>query len=124
MKQILHTSVWALFAQHRDLRIVLPARALSMLGDQVTLVVLLLRIGERLTALHVTVLLMAFALPLFALAPLAGRIVDEHDSRRVLVAAGCVQVAASIALVLSPNFVLTIGAVLVLQAGQAVSAPA
>lgn len=125
MKDLLHESPGnvALLRRHRDLRIVLPARALSTLGDQVTLVVLILWIGEHHAPLHVTALLTAYALPLFALAPIAGRLVDEYDSRLVLVGASLLQVGASIVIVLSGGFALTIAAVLVLQAGQAVSSP-
>lgn len=125
MKTLLHNSDGglALLRRYRDLRIALPARALSTLGDEVTLVVLMLWIAEHHTPLHVTALLTAYALPLFTLAPIAGRIVDEYDSRVVLIGAGLVQVGASIALVFTAGFAMTIAAVLVLQAGQAVTAP-
>lgn len=120
MKQTLHRSTGpvGLFTRHRDLRLVIPARTLSVLGDRITLVVLLLRVADTGGPLHATALLVAFALPLVALAPLAGRIADEHDSRTVLVCAGAVQVAASAGLVLAPGFVAIVAAVLVLQAGR------
>lgn len=113
-----------MLTRHRDLRVVIPARTLCVLGDQITLVVLLLRVSATGEPRHATVLLVAFALPLVALAPLAGRIVDGYDSRVVLIGAGTVQVVASTGLMLAPGFEATIGAVLVLRAGQAVSQPA
>lgn len=111
-----------LFA-HRDLRLVLPARALSFFGDSVALVVLSLLVAESGEQAELAILLAAFGAPLFLLAPLAGRIVDEFDSRVVLVAAGAVQVVASLGLVLSDGFVAMIGWVVLLQSGQAVTGP-
>ncbi|MEJ7774680.1 MAG: hypothetical protein WKF72_07685, partial [Nocardioidaceae bacterium] len=77
-------SVWS----HRDMRLVLPARALSFFGDSIAFVVLSLRISESEQPALMTLLFIAFALPLFALSGVAGRLVDEHDSRRLLVGAG------------------------------------
>jgi MFS family permease len=109
---------------HRDMRIVVPARAISFLGDSITFVVLLLRVSEADQPLRLTALLAAFSLPLFAMTPIAGRIVDEFDSRTVLVVAGAVQAAASLALALSPSFAALLAAMVVLQTGQSITAPA
>lgn len=108
---------------HRDMRLVLPARALSFLGDSVALVVMSLAVADSGSPAQMTILLIAFGLPLFALAPIAGRIVDEYDSRTVLVLAGSLQVLASAGLVLSGGFVALIGFVLLLQCGQALTGP-
>jgi MFS family permease len=109
---------------HRDMRIVVPARAVSFLGDSITFVVLLLKVSEAEQPIRLTVLLAAFSLPLVVMTPIAGRIVDEFDSRTVLVVAGSVQVAASLALALSSTFAGLVAAMVVLQTAQSVTAPA
>jgi MFS family permease len=109
---------------HRDMRLVVPARALSFLGDSVTFVVLLLKVSEDGQPIRLTVLLAAFSLPLFVMTPIAGRIVDEFDSRYVLVAAGTVQAGASLAMALSPTFIGLVSAMLVLQTAESITAPA
>lgn len=131
MKQSLHESVdapslWAV----RDLRIALPARALSVMGDTITVAVLALAVSEGGDAARLTALFMAFGAPVLLLAGVAGRLADRHDSRRVLVAGGLLQAAASLGLVLGPDlgstagFAVTLALVAVLQAGQAVTGPA
>lgn len=125
MKQQLHTrSALRLFVRHPDLRVAVAARTLSVLGDKVTLVVLLLHVAQVGEPMDATVLLTTFALPVFALAPLAGRIVDEYDSRTVLVSAAALQLVASVGVVVAPGFEALIASVLLLQAGQSVSIPA
>ncbi|MGI8888674.1 MAG: MFS transporter [Nocardioidaceae bacterium] len=106
------------------MRLVVPARAVSFFGDSLAFVVLSLRIAESDEPARMTSFFIAFSLPLFLLAGVAGRIVDEHDSRTLLVAAGCLQVVASVGLVLAPNFVALLAGVMVLQVGQAVTGPA
>lgn len=112
-------TVWS----HADMRIVLPARAISALGDSVTLVALSVRIAQSAQPAQMTALLVAFATPVFALSGVAGRLVDAHDSRRLLVAAGLVQVAGSLGLVWGPNFGAVLAFVVLLQIGQAVTGP-
>lgn len=70
-----------------------------------------------------TLFFIAFSLPLFALSSVTGRIVDEHDSRHLLVAAGSLQVVASCGLVWGPNVWAILGFILLLQAGQSVTNP-
>ncbi|MDQ3308198.1 MAG: MFS transporter, partial [Actinomycetota bacterium] len=112
-------NIWS----HRDMRLVLPARALSFFGDSIAFVVLSLRISESERPALMTLLFIAFALPLFALSGIAGRLVDEHDSRRLLVGAGALQVVASLGLVMAPDVTAMLGCVLLLQTGQAVTGP-
>ncbi|EWT00850.1 hypothetical protein N865_13440 [Intrasporangium oryzae NRRL B-24470] len=130
MKQTLHEStspsLWAV----RDLRIALPARALSVMGDTITVAVLALAVSESGDASRLTALFMAFGAPILLLAGVAGRLADRYDSRRVLVAGGLLQAAASLGLVVGPDlgstsgFAVTLALVAVLQAGQAVTGPA
>src|SRR5262245_34976133 len=128
MKQSLHTSgeasdrqpgLWA----HRDMRLVVPARAVSFFGDSLAFVVLSLQIAHSGRPVFMTLMFIAFSLPLFAMASFAGRLVDEHDSRQLLVVAGILQVIASCGLVWGPNVWAILGFVLLLQVGQAVTAP-
>lgn len=105
------------------MRVVLPARAVSYFGDSVAFVVLSLEIAKSDRPALMTLLFVAFSLPLFALSSVAGRLVDEHDSRHLLVAAGSVQVVASLGLVWGPNVWAIVGFVLLLQVGQSVTGP-
>ncbi|MDX6262846.1 MAG: hypothetical protein QOH84_4534 [Kribbellaceae bacterium] len=135
MKQPLHTSgtsgagadrLWA----HRDIRLVLPARAVSYAGDSIAMVALILRVsgdggsGDAGATAAITALLLAFAVPTVVMIPFAGRIVDACDSRRVLIWASLLQAAAGVGLALCHGLVATLGLVCLLQAGQAVAGPA
>ncbi|TDD63048.1 MFS transporter [Kribbella antibiotica] len=119
MKQILQSSLWA----HRDVRLVLPARALSYAGDAIAMVALMLRVKEYGGTGAITVLLLAFAVPTVVMIPVAGRIVDSYDSRAVLVWATALQAVAGVALAFSHDLVSTVGLVCLLQVGQAIAGP-
>jgi MFS family permease len=120
MKQTLQNSIWS----YRDVRLVLPARALSYAGDAVAMIALMLRISDGHGPAAVTALLLAFAVPTVAMIPFAGRIVDGFDSRTVLVWSGLLQVAAGVGVAFVHDLVPTLALVCVLQVGQAVSGPA
>ncbi|TDO62420.1 putative MFS family arabinose efflux permease [Kribbella sp. VKM Ac-2571] len=120
MKQTLQTSIWSL----RDIRLVLPARALSYAGDSIAMIALLLRVSDSHGPAAVTALLLAFAVPTVLMIPFAGRIVDGFDSRTVLVWSGLLQVVAGIGLAFVHDLVNTLALVCVLQIGQAVAGPA
>ena len=96
---------------------------MSFLGDSLAFVVLSLEIARSDRPILMTLLLVAFASRCSCWHPLAGRLVDEHDSRTLLVAAGGLQVVASLGLVWGPNPVALLGFVLLLQAGQSVTGP-
>jgi len=119
MKQTLQSSLWS----HRDIRLVLPARAVSYAGDAIAMVALMLRVKEYGGTGAITLLLLAFAVPTVVMIPVAGRIVDSYDSRAVLVVATLLQAVAGVALAFSHDLVSTIGLVCVLQVGQAVAGP-
>ncbi|MFF0265361.1 MFS transporter [Kribbella sp. NPDC004536] len=120
MKQSLQTSIWS----HRDIRLVLPARALSYTGDAIAMIALMLRVSDGHGPAAVTALLLAFAVPTVAMIPFAGRIVDGYDSRTVLVWSGLLQVAAGAGVAFVHDLVPTLALVCVLQLGQAVGGPA
>ncbi|TCC37307.1 MFS transporter [Kribbella sindirgiensis] len=120
MKQTLQTSIWS----RPDVRLVLPARALSYAGDSIALIALMLRVSDGHGPAAVTALLLAFAVPTVAMIPFAGRIVDGFDSRTVLVWSGLLQVAAGVGLAFVHDLVNTLALVCVLQIGQAVAGPA
>ena len=119
MKQTLQSSLWS----HRDIRLVLPARAVSYAGDAIAMIALMLRVKEYGGPGAITVLLLAFAVPTVVMIPVAGRIVDSYDSRIVLVTATLLQAVAGVALAFSHDLVSTIALVCVLQVGQAVAGP-
>ncbi|RZT20888.1 putative MFS family arabinose efflux permease [Kribbella sp. VKM Ac-2569] len=120
MKQTLQTSIWS----SRDIRLVLPARALSYAGDSIAMIALMLRVSDGHGPAAVTALLLAFAVPTVVMIPFAGRIVDGFDSRTVLVWSGLLQVVAGIGLAFVHDLVNTLALVCVLQIGQAVAGPA
>ncbi|TDU90564.1 putative MFS family arabinose efflux permease [Kribbella voronezhensis] len=120
MKQPLHVSIWS----YRDIRLVLPARAVSYAGDSIALVALMLRISDHGGPAAITALLLAFAVPTVAMIPFAGRIVDGYDSRTVLVWASLLQAAVAVGLAFCNGLVATLALVCVLQLGQAVEGPA
>lgn len=106
----------------RDLRIVVLARAVSLLGDELALIALLLRTqGRGGGAWPVVALLLAGGLPLVLLAPLVGRLVDRLDSRRLLLTSGCGQLACCLALATLPGQPVILGLVAALGTGQAVN---
>jgi MFS family permease len=113
-------SIWS----YRDIRLVLPARALSYAGDSIALIALTLRVSDGHGPAAITALLLAFAVPTVLMIPFAGRIVDGYDSRTVLVWSGLLQAAAGVGLAFSHGLVETLALVCVLQLGQAVAGPA
>src|SRR5262245_49071808 len=123
MKQMLHAfrgSIW----RHRDLRLMLPARALSAFGDDVALVVLMLSVYEAGRGpWSITALLVCAALPVVVLAPLAGRLVDTVPFRTLAVTTAAWQALCCVALALGGPLWATYLFVLLLQSGQVVAAP-
>ncbi|GAA1681034.1 hypothetical protein GCM10009745_26520 [Kribbella yunnanensis] len=119
MKQTLQISLWS----NRDMRLVLPARAVSYAGDAIAMVALMLRVKDYGGTTGITILLLAFAVPTVVMIPVAGRIVDSYDSRVVLVSSTVLQAVAGVALAFSHDLVSTVALVCVLQVGQAVAGP-
>lgn len=96
------------------------AKSVSWLGDAVALVALTLRLQPHGAAVVAT-LLIANALPIVALAGVAGRLVDRIDSRTLLVTSSLVQATACGALVGQSGLVAVMALVAVLGAGQVVN---
>jgi MFS family permease len=124
MKQMLHgfgaSSIW----RHRDVRLILPAQAVSSFGDDMTLIVLTLRLyDEGFGPWSITALLFCAALPVVALAPLAGRLVDSVPFRRLAVLTAIWQASCCVALSFGGPVWTTLVLVLLLQAGHVVARP-
>ena len=106
------------------MRTIIPARTLSLGVNALVLVTLLLQAHDRgLGTPGVAALLACFALPTIAGMGISGRLADTRDSRVLLTGGVAVQVAALVLLAWSPDFILTLGGVLLLEAGQTVSGP-
>jgi MFS family permease len=107
-----------------DVYVVAGCRAVSVCGDflaATTLALVLQQTGHG--GLAVSGLLLAAALPLALLAPLAGRVVDRGDSRTVLVVAGFAQALICLALAFVTQPVVIIALVAALACGLAITQP-
>ena len=106
----------------RDLLIALCGRTVSTFGDGVAVVALTLRLqADGAHPYEVGLLLAAGAVPLVLLAGPVGRLVDTRDSRRLLVAGGVTEVAATIPLIFLHAVVPIVLLVAVLGAAAAVT---
>jgi MFS family permease len=114
------SSIW----RHRDLRIMLPARALSQFGDDLVLIVLLLRVfASGHGPWSVTGLLLCAALPVVVLAPVAGRLVDAVPFKPLAITSGLWQAGCCLALAAVDPLWAVYALVVLLQCGQVVSNP-
>jgi MFS family permease len=106
----------------RDLAITLVGRSVSTFGDGVALVAVTLRLqADGAHPYEVGLLLAAGTIPLLLLARPVGRLVDAHDSRRLLVGGGLVEVAATIPLIFLHSLVPIVLLVAVLGAAASVT---
>lgn len=107
-------------SRQRDLAVVITAKAVSLLGDELATVALLLRLQPR-GAGAVAAVLIANLAPIVLLAPVVGRAVDRYDNRRLLVGSSVAQalVCAVLAFTSAPTAALPL--VALLGAGQAVN---
>jgi MFS family permease len=114
-------AVW----RHRDLRLMLPGRAISAFGDDMALVVLTLRVYDTgLGPWSITGLLLSFAVPVVVMARVSGRLVDSVSFRRLAIATATWQAACCTALAFATPLWSTYVLVMALQAGTAVALPA
>jgi MFS family permease len=107
----------------RDLATALAGRMISTFGDEVALVALTLRLqADGAKPYEVGLLLAAGVIPLLFLSRPVGRLVDTHDSRRLLVGAGLIEVACTVPLILVHSVVVIVLLVAVLGAAASVTA--
>lgn len=124
MKQMLQSSGKSSIWRHRDVRLILPARALSSFGDDMTLIVLTLRVyDDGFGPWSITALLFCAAFPVVLLAPLAGRLVDSVPFRRLAFLTAIWQAACCVALSFGGPVWTTFALVLLLQCGHVVAGP-
>jgi MFS family permease len=106
----------------RDLIVALTGRMVSTFGDEVALVALTLRLqGDGARPWEVGLLLGAGVIPLLLLARPVGRLVDAHDSRRLLVSAGIAETACTVPLIFLHSIVPIVLLVAALGAAASVS---
>ena len=113
-------SIW----RHRDLRLVIAARTVSLAGDALAMIALILRVhdhGGGTTG--IALLMIAFALPTVFAMGVAGHIADRFNSRPVLLISTAVQMLACAGLASFENRWSTYIFVVLLQCGQAVANP-
>ena len=110
--------------QWRDVYIAAAARAVSYCGDYLAATALALTLVARGdNGYGVAALLLAEALPLVLLGPLAGRLADRVDSRILLVSTGLAQAVVCALLAYTNHPAMIVGLVGLLSAGVAVTAP-
>jgi MFS family permease len=106
----------------RDLIIALAGRMVSTFGDGVALVALTLRLqADGAHPYAVGLLLAAGVIPQLLLARPIGRLVDAHDSRRLLVGGGLAEAAATIPLIFLHSVVTIVLLVAVLGAAASMT---
>lgn len=108
----------------RDVSISAGSRAVSVCGDFLAATALALVLQQRGHAgLAVSGLLIAAALPVAVFGPLAGRIADRFDSRKLLILAGSGQALVAAVLAFTNQPVAMIGLVALLACGLAITQP-
>lgn len=109
----------------RDLRLLSSAVALSAAGDMLLVVVLALRVHDVSgSGVAVAALFAALMLPVALLAPLAGRIVDGYETRRVLIVVSLAQLVVASGLVFAGGIGPILALTALLGVGAAIAGPA
>ena len=110
----------------RDLRLIVGAVGLSAAGDALLWVLLALHVGRTAgSALAVSALFVCLWGPVVAFGGVAGRIVDRHENRRLLIGVSLAQAAVVAAMACTTGSLpALLGLALLLGAGVAVSSPA
>ncbi|MEV6843733.1 MFS transporter [Actinoplanes sp. NPDC051411] len=112
------------FTSWRDVYLAAGSRGVSTCGDFLAATSLALVLQQRGHAgIAVSGLLIAAALPVAVLAPLAGRLADRADSRTLLVVAGLLQAVVAAVLAFTSRPIAMIGLVALLACGLAVTQP-
>jgi MFS family permease len=109
----------------RDLRLLAAATALSATGDMLLVVVLALRVHELTgSGFAVAAQFGALMVPIVLLAPLAGRLVDRVETRRLLLLVSLAQAAVATGLVFADSLAAMLALTALLASGAAVAGPA
>ena len=110
----------------RDVRLLVGAVGLSAVGDAVLWVLLALHVGaETDSAIATSAVFICLWGPVVVLGGVAGRIVDRHENRRLLIAVSLAQAIVVIAMAFTTDSLPVLLALCVLLgAGVAVSSPA
>lgn len=107
-----------------DVRLALPAAMVSLVGDAMAMVALVLRVhGSGAGPYAVALLLVCFSLPVVLTMGLVGHVADSVDPRLVLGAGGLVQVLACLGLARWNGLAATYALVVLLQTGFAFANP-
>lgn len=118
MSFISRDSLW----RNRDLRIVVTARSASLLGDEVAIVALVLRLhDEGASPALVAALIGSGMLPMLLLAPVVGVLVDRYDSRVLLLSTSLAQAAICVGLAFVDGHAALLALAALLGAGQAIN---
>jgi MFS family permease len=113
-------SIWGL----PDIRVILPARALSTAGSALTMVAAVLHLhGTGSGPVVIAALMACVAIPTIATMGVAGHVADRYDSRTVLLLSTTVQVIACVVLGIWPNGQVIFVSLIIIQLGQAFSQP-
>lgn len=105
-----------------DLPLVIGAKAVSFLGDEVATVALMLRLQNAGAGPGaIAILFIANLAPIVLLAGPVGQLVDRYDNRRLLVISSVVQALICVALTTSADPLVVLPLVAALGAGQAVN---
>ena len=110
----------------RDIRLIVGAVGLSAVGDALLWVLLAFHIGATAdSAFAVAALFICLWGPVVVLGGVAGRIVDTHENRRLLIGVSLAQAAVVVAMAFSTGSLpVVLGLCLLLGAGVAVASPA
>lgn len=109
----------------RDVRLLTVSVGLSALGDLVLAIPLALQVRERTgSAFAVAAFFVALFGPIAVCAPLAGRLVDAVESRRLMLVVSIVQAVVAAGVLLDPSVAVLLGLTALLGTGVAIVAPA
>jgi MFS family permease len=112
-------------ANRRDVRLLTASVGLSALGDFVLAIPLVLEVRERTgSALAVAAFFVALFGPIALCAPLAGRLVDAVESRRLMLVISIAQAVVAAGVLLDPPVAALLALTALLGTGVAIVAPA
>src|SRR5437763_3663302 len=112
-------------APARDLRILVAASFVSVLGDAAALIALMLRVHDNGGGgWAIAGLLVAGSAPMVVLSPAAGALVDRVDSRRAIAVAAVAQAGCALGLAAVHGMIATLVLVVALTTAGTVVGPA